>query len=1002
MTVCDRWVYVRSRPLQHTSRGGRFRPDKGPDMLAVVVRVGAGAPGPDGRRGGAGDLVHRRASRTAGSRTHRLLPRLQVPVLAGSLAVALGMGVFLSPPASVNAFGTLGRAEAAATPAAPLAPQMVQGPAQAGMAFPGVEGVDLLALGYQGVDLDAVTVAALDRPLPELPTERATELRSRIVVATAHVEGLRGAEYVLYENARSMRGDVRRAGAALGGAAEVLAESGRHLADVRARYEHQESLAPAQRALLLDEAIPAAVLHAAELDVLAAAEAHAATEAEVAAQRVAAWRTAPPWMWRTAPRTAWTRDIGYLYDELHAARARMLPAGRWLADVERGRTDLPLVTVEGFRVHSAIAGSLRDLLAAAAEDGIEPGARRTARRAARSSCGAPTAARPPTTSTRSRAARAPHPRPSPTGRCTRPDSPSTSATATRASPAGAHPPSAGWPPTPPPTGSSTSPASHGTGASPQPDVARTDAEHPSTNRGRSATESRLYDARMTGSTSTGPTATPIAFVEGHLANVKYNADGLVPAIVQEDGTGQILMMAWMNDESLRKTPGDGPHLVLEPVAARSTGARARRRATASTSGRPTTTATATRCCSSSSRRAAGACHTGEYSCFYRSFADPDVAPTVDASPRSAVPGGVPPPRRRPHRRARCGASCSPTWSPRSPRSPGWSATSPASCSSRSSTASAGAGGPSSAATPSPRSPARTACSPSRVTLHRRTSPPTRASSRRSRRCSPTYRSPHLDELPPLHGGLVGYLGYDVVREVERLPDIPADDRGHPDAVLSVIGQLAAFDHWRQRVTLIDNVLVDAGADDGRARRRLRRRHRAAGPARRRRRPPARRAAASSPPAPRRRAARGHVVDGPRASTRPRSRWPGSTSSPATSSRSCCPSASTSTSRPSPSTSTGPCARSTRARTCTSSAVPEVTLVGSSPGADGAAARRRGSSPGPSPAPAGGAAPTRHDRRLAAELRRAPQGGRRAHHAGRPGPQRRGPRGHVRHRARSTS
>ncbi|MCX7621758.1 MAG: hypothetical protein N2037_13050 [Acidimicrobiales bacterium] len=31
-----------------------------------------------------------------------------------------------------------------------------------------------------------------------------------------------------------------------------------------------------------------------------------------------------------------------------------------------------------------------------------------------------------------------------------------------------------------------------------------------------------------------------------------------------------------------------------------------------------------------------------------------------------------------------------------------------------------------------------------------------------------YRSPPLAELPPLHGGLVGYLGYDVVREVERL------------------------------------------------------------------------------------------------------------------------------------------------------------------------------------------------------------------------------------------
>ncbi|MBU6329966.1 MAG: anthranilate synthase component I, partial [Acidobacteria bacterium] len=75
-----------------------------------------------------------------------------------------------------------------------------------------------------------------------------------------------------------------------------------------------------------------------------------------------------------------------------------------------------------------------------------------------------------------------------------------------------------------------------------------------------------------------------------------------------------------------------------------------------------------------------------------------------------------------------------------------------------------------------------------------------------------HRSPQLDELPPLHGGVVGYLGYDVVREVEHLPEIPADVTGYPDAVVSIIGQMAAFDHFRQRVTLIDNVLVPADAD----------------------------------------------------------------------------------------------------------------------------------------------------------------------------------------------
>ncbi len=80
-----------------------------------------------------------------------------------------------------------------------------------------------------------------------------------------------------------------------------------------------------------------------------------------------------------------------------------------------------------------------------------------------------------------------------------------------------------------------------------------------------------------------------------------------------------------------------------------------------------------------------------------------------------------------------------------------------------------------------------------------------------------YRAPIIPDLPPLQSGVMGFLGYDVVREVERLPDVPHDDRGLPDAVMSVIGSLAAFDHWRQRVYLIESVPVlgldVAGLDD---------------------------------------------------------------------------------------------------------------------------------------------------------------------------------------------
>ncbi len=76
-----------------------------------------------------------------------------------------------------------------------------------------------------------------------------------------------------------------------------------------------------------------------------------------------------------------------------------------------------------------------------------------------------------------------------------------------------------------------------------------------------------------------------------------------------------------------------------------------------------------------------------------------------------------------------------------------------------------------------------------------------------------FRAPRLAELPPFHGGFVGHLGYDVVREIERLPDVPPDDTGFPDAVLSLTGHVAAFDHFRQRLQLIENVVVPEGEDD---------------------------------------------------------------------------------------------------------------------------------------------------------------------------------------------
>lgn len=70
-----------------------------------------------------------------------------------------------------------------------------------------------------------------------------------------------------------------------------------------------------------------------------------------------------------------------------------------------------------------------------------------------------------------------------------------------------------------------------------------------------------------------------------------------------------------------------------------------------------------------------------------------------------------------------------------------------------------------------------------------------------------YSTPQLPGLPPLHSGLVGYFGYDVVRHVETLPGRPPIDRDLPEMVWQFVGALAAVDRFRQSITLVRNVFV---------------------------------------------------------------------------------------------------------------------------------------------------------------------------------------------------
>ncbi len=65
----------------------------------------------------------------------------------------------------------------------------------------------------------------------------------------------------------------------------------------------------------------------------------------------------------------------------------------------------------------------------------------------------------------------------------------------------------------------------------------------------------------------------------------------------------------------------------------------------------------------------------------------------------------------------------------------------------------------------------------------------------------------LPGLPRFMGGAVGYLGYDVVRSIERLAPGPADTLGLPDAVVMIADSLVILDNVFGRAIVVANVEV---------------------------------------------------------------------------------------------------------------------------------------------------------------------------------------------------
>ena len=310
-----------------------------------------------------------------------------------------------------------------------------------------------------------------------------------------------------------------------------------------------------------------------------------------------------------------------------------------------------------------------------------------------------------------------------------------------------------------------------------------------------------------------PAGTRIVAAPEQLDAVRFNDDGLVPAIVQEAGTGQVLMMAWMTAETLRLTLEEGRTVFWS---------RSRQEVwrKGETSGERQWVQAAYYDCDGDAllfvvdQDGQGACHTGEHSCFFRHFGPADgparermIRPTLSRDEFRALA--------RDH-------TVVPVWSElladlETPvaayaklvgdgtgfllesveHGERWSRFSfvgrdpTATLVLRDGRVSADGVVPE-------------ACRPTGACWP----PSRRCCTSTARRCCPICRRSRAAWSATSATTSCG--------RSSACPDVPPDDRGLPDAVMSVIGSLAAFDHWRQRAYLIESVPVlgldEAGLD----------------------------------------------------------------------------------------------------------------------------------------------------------------------------------------------
>ncbi len=76
----------------------------------------------------------------------------------------------------------------------------------------------------------------------------------------------------------------------------------------------------------------------------------------------------------------------------------------------------------------------------------------------------------------------------------------------------------------------------------------------------------------------------------------------------------------------------------------------------------------------------------------------------------------------------------------------------------------------------------------------------------------SYKPVEVEGAPKFSGGAIGYIGYDAIRHIEKLPELTRDDLNVPDIFLVITDTMLVFDNMEHKITVVSNVFVEEDVD----------------------------------------------------------------------------------------------------------------------------------------------------------------------------------------------